>query len=258
MTSRTILILGSSDVEFSDCGPDGNLAGLVRSMLVESAPAVDWQVPCALLYPTNRMTERALRFVDETKPAVLNLVLGSNTFSEESVLFSIRRRYRPLFPLAEKLSHGAKDAAGGGAEGGTGLRGALFRAPRAAARLVFGQASPIDVDTAYRATTELFNTLPGLGLPVLVRLSVGNVQQDSQRARARRMSQEYNEFVKGLCATASIPWWDIRADLGERYRLAYDGLHADLPTRTCEAERIAEFTLRALGLRQADPESRPA
>lgn len=253
---RTVLILGSSDVTFTDSGESGAFPFLMLQALRRRAPSVQWRVEHRLLYPTPRMCELAERHFDATSPQAVHLSLGANTLIERTVQFSIRRRYPWLYPLAAPLIARAKALGGGGAEGSSSSRGVVFRAPRSLARLVFGTATMLDPDAALAATEQTLAMLRPKGVPVSVRLAEGNVLQLDQRETSRPLTEAYNEGVRRVCEQYGFPAYRLSLELGERYGRTPDGLHADLPTRAYGAERACDHVLTQLGLESAAVEKR--
>ncbi len=243
-----ILVLGSSDVTSRPSQAGGTVPEMLQAALAQRGPDAVWDVEGFLLYPTEAMAERARGQIERVRPHVIHLSLGSNTFVEKTVLFSIRKRMPSLYPLAARVIGAAKAGAGGGAEAGPGLRGSLYRAARGPARLLFGMAPMIDPDAALAATKETMAYLGGLGLPVIVRLPEGNIQQADQREDAARQTAAYNAVVRELCGHYGFPVFRLSDELGPRYGRTPDGLHSDAPTQAYGVSRTADLIAEALGL----------
>jgi hypothetical protein len=250
--SYRVLILGSSDVTASETGASGALPALLRSALEERFASSDWSVDWGLLYPMPTMAERAAAEIRRTQPQAIHLSLGTNTITEKTVLFAIRRRWPRAYEPAKRVFTTAKGLAGGVTEGSTGVRGLLFRAPRAAGRRIFGMASMLEPEAATEATRATFEMLAATGLPVIVRLAEGGVQQADQRAAAAPITRAYNDEVRRLCVAHGFPYFHLSTELGDRYVRTPDGLHAAYPSRVYSAGRVAALVGEALGLTAAD------
>jgi hypothetical protein len=198
------------------------------------------------------MAERAAAEIDRVKPDVVHLSMGANTFLEKTVLFAIRHRWPRAYEPAKRVFTTAKGLAGGVTEGSTGVRGLLFRAPRAAGRRIFGMASMLEPEAATEATRATFEMLAATGLPVIVRLAEGGVQQADQRAAAAPITRAYNDEVRRLCVAHGFPYFHLSTELGDRYVRTPDGLHAAYPSRVYSAGRVAALVGEALGLTAAD------
>jgi len=243
-----LLVLGSSDITFTDTGEAGTVPAKIKAELRRRFPATTWDLDSALLYPTERMAEFAASHIDRFQPDAIFLSMGTNTFVERSVVHSLRRRLPILYPIASRLSRTAKAIGGGRAEGSPGPWGVLFRAPRSLGRLVLGTAPLIDPEVALKATAETFEMLAGRGLPVAVRLAEGNVQQSEQRASAQLMTARYNDAVREMCRRSGFTAFRLSEEMGSGYSRTPDGLHTDEATRAYEASRAADVIAAGLGL----------
>jgi hypothetical protein len=246
--SYRVLVLGSSDVTASETGESGALPALLQAALQERYGDAEWSVDWGLLYPMPNMADRAAAEVDRVQPDVVHLSMGTNTITEKTVLFAVRRRWPRLYEPAKRVFTTAKGLAGGTTEGSAGVRGLLFRAPRAAGRRIFGMASMLDSGAATEATRQTFDMLAATGLPVVVRLAEGGVQQADQRAAAAPITRAYNDEVRRLCEAHGFPCFHLSTELGDRYVRTPDGLHAAHPSRVYSAERVAALIGEALDL----------
>jgi lysophospholipase L1-like esterase len=246
-----VLVLGSSDITYVPESGRHTVPALLQPELRTRRPDIEWRLESALLYPTADMAARTRANVERTKPDVLYLSMGANTFIEKSVTFSIRKRWPRLYPAAAPIIRAAKSAAGGAREASPGPRGLLFRAPRRLARALFGMAPFIDPEVALKATRETFGYLATLDFPVIVRLAEGGIQQAYQREAARALTDAYNAAVRRLCAENGFPVFRLSEELGPRYGRTPDGLHSDAFTQAYEVTRAADLILKALGLEPA-------
>jgi hypothetical protein len=252
MTGYRILALGTSEVTHRSPDGSASFVDLYLEALQRLAPETQWGLESLLVYPSPSMAARVRVTVERYQPAVLLWMLGANTFSEATVMFSIRRRHPRLYPIASRLIAYGKSAAGGGAEGSASLRGILFRLPRALARVVFGTATMLDREVAFDATRETLKLLHEFQLPVVCRLAEGSVQQSDQAAAAMANATAYNDEVISLAHGLVFKTFDARAELGDAYGRESSGLHYDLPTREYTAGRAAALTLEALGRNPAE------
>jgi hypothetical protein len=245
-----VLVIGSSQVDYTDSDESATTPELMRRHLQEVRPDRKWLLERVALYPNRELASRLLEAIERTKPDVLLYVPGSNTFAEESVAFAIRKRWPALYGPAMRLIGSGKRAAGGRAQGSDSPRGWLFRLPRAVARSVIGTAPLIEPDVAFAATRELFRRLELLpDLPVACRLAMGHHQQPEQAETIRARTRDFNALLVGECARLGYPFVDIREAFAERgwpYSLGPDRLHEDLPTRRLSARIWAETVLAAL------------
>lgn len=141
-------------------------------------------------------------------------------------------------------------AAGGGVEGADGVRGLLFRVPRALGRSVFGTARMLDPAEAFGATRALFEYLGSQqALRVVCALATGNYQQADQVEVIKERTRRYNELLVRECGLRGYPWLDVRAAFAGRgwpYVLARDRLHEDEASRSHYAELLSDMVLAAL------------
>lgn len=255
---RRVLVFGSSQVNYTDSGDSGTTPILMLANLKKLAPETEWVVQSGVVYPNASLVERASQLVERTKPDVILFVPGSNTFAEESVAFSIRKRWPRLYGPAMKLIGSGKAAAGGRAVGSDSARGLLFRLPRAMGRKTFGMAPLIEPKVAHEATRDLFRYLESLGLPVACRLAMGHHQQPEQTETIAARTREFNAMVADECKRLGYHYVSINEAFEARgwdYILGPDNLHETLETRERSSRIWAELVLDAL---QAAPPQEPA
>jgi hypothetical protein len=250
MEAVRVLVLGASQIAYRGSGHEATLGEMTEQLLNKASDGRQFTVEALLLYPTRSMPERAGNAIERVRPDVLAFVAGANTFSEETVSFSIRKRAPWLYRIATRMVAVGR-AVGGGVEGADSARGLLFRAPRALGKLVFGSAPMIDPSEAFAATSALFEYLEDKpDLRVVCALATGNYQQAEQGAVIRERTRSYNELLVRECDLRGYPWIDIRAAIAERgwpYVLAPDRLHEDEASRSHFAELLSDMVLAALG-----------
>lgn len=249
--SRRVLLLGSSEVTFTEAGPEESIAGRLEAALRERAPEVDWEIVPYVTYAMANMPERTLQLVERHSPDLVVLWLAGNVFAERTLTFALYHRSRRAYDLVTRLTGPALKAAGGGSEGTSSLRGALFRLPRAAATRVLGSAPFIPPDVAREATSATLEALHGRGQRTVCRLAYPNSRQAAQAASVRRLVEEYNVAVEAVCERLGIPSFrpeETVETTGRNYAMLPDGLHSTLETRQITAAAAADFAVRVLGL----------
>jgi hypothetical protein len=251
--SRRVLVFGSSQTQYTDTDESGTAPAMMRRFLAQAVPETEWQVETVVLYPTSSMTSRASKAIDNFQPDVLLYVPGSNTFSEETVAFSIRKKAPRLDGPAMRVIGLGKSAAGGKAQGSESTRGLLFRLPRDLARKVIGVAPLIEPDEAFTSTRQFFASLAKRpGLPVACRLAMGHHQQSDQSQVVRERTRLYNELLIEECERLGYPYIHIQEEFAARgwvYTLGPDRLHEEYQTRQLAATIWGELVLSALARR---------
>lgn len=222
---------------------------LMLRRLEQIAPEIQWIVRVVTILPNTLLVPRAKQAISEAKPDVLFIVSGSNTFAEESVAFSIRKRWPKLYGSAMKVIGLGKAVAGGHAIGSRSARGLLFRLPRAIGRKVLGMAPMIEPAVAYEATRDLFRYLETLSLPVACRLAPGPHQQPDQSQTVAERTRKLNTIIATECERLGYPYVSIKEAFGARgwdYILGPDNLHETHETRELSSRIWAELVLEAL------------
>jgi hypothetical protein len=239
--------MGASSVEFPASQPEIALPNLLRLEL-ERLTGEAWTAPSALLYPTPNMAERALDLVHKRTPDALYFICSA-VFAEETVLFSIQRRWPRLYGPAAATGRRLEGPAGAPAPASS-LKGIAFRALRGVARRITGMAPLVDLDAAIASTGETFRALAPLPeLPVAVRLTAGGVRDPSQAAEIRRRVDAYNAAVSAECEALGFTVVDIVAEMrrrGSEYTYEPDRIHGSLEARRLSAQLAAEALTRAL------------
>jgi hypothetical protein len=165
----------------------------------------------------------------------------------------------PRFTRASNLlTNAMRVAGGGGSEGSSGPRGAVFRTPRALARLAFGRASFVEPAAAVRVTIETLHALAP-AYPMVCRLAVFSARQRDQREESRSRVAAYNAAVSEECQRLQVIAFDPIIETERRggsYVLLPDQLHADLATRRLVSVICAEYVVEALATRQPADEGR--
>jgi hypothetical protein len=187
--------------------------------------------------------------VERESPDVVLLWLPGSVFAEQSVSFAIYRRARPLYRLLRPAIDAGRSAGGGGVEGTSGIRGLLYRIPRAAARLLFGRATFIPEDVALASTMACLHALASRG-PLVVRLAHAFARDEAQMPVVAAKVAAYNAAVRAECATLGVLCFDPEHEvtvLGAAYTMLPDRLHPDEATRRVLGRVAASYLARAAG-----------
>lgn len=249
--ARTVLVVGASSVRFPPASPEIALPALLHNELVARVPGIDWRTPAELLYPSPRMAERGRALLREHRPDVVYFVCAA-TYAQETVLFSIHRRWPRLHGPAARLAALFEGPAGEPAQGTKSPRSALFSAMQGVARTAVGVAPLIDLEPAIDSTIEtlrVFADEPDLA--VIVRLSAGGVRDPSQQDRVKQRVARYNADVEAECSrlgfTAIHPVAEMRR-AGLEYTYEPDLIHGNLEARRFNARMVADVITKALDL----------
>ena len=245
---KRILALGSSEVTFDGDGPEMTVHRLIAAELSTLMPEYSWHVEARVVYQMANMPDRCARYAEEVGPDAILLWAGGNAIAEETVSYAIYRRFPRIYRHFDRMVNAGRSLSGGGTEGSASIRGLLFRAPRALARFVFGQASLCDPEVARDATVETLVRLSSRW-PVVCRLAFPSSRQASQAAAVRQKVEEYNDAMATECVRLGVPYYEpVREALecGVNYAMGPDGLHADLVSRKAGAQVAARFLARAL------------
>jgi hypothetical protein len=232
---------------FDQDGASTALPRMIEAELLASDPPVRAEISAHIVYQTRSMAERCLALVEQESPDVVLLWLPGSVFAEQSVSFSIYRRARPLYRLLRPAIEAGRSAGGGGIEGTSGLRGLLYRLPRAIARLLFGRATFIPEDVALASTITCLRTLASRR-PLVVRLAHAYARDEAQLPAIVEKVAAYNATVRAECDKLGVPCFDPEHEvtgLGVAYRMLPDRLHPDETTRRILGRVAASYLGKA-------------
>ncbi len=248
--TRSVLVAGASSVQFPIPQPEIALPNLVKLELESSDPGSVWQAPAALLYPTPTMPERAMALLDRHKPDALYFICSA-IYAEETVLFSIQRRWPRLYGAANAIEKRLEGPAGQ-PPAGESVRGKLFEVFRKSAKRLTGVAPLVDLEAAIDSTVRTFRAVAALpNLSVVCRLSAGGVRDESQTREIRRRVDEYNRAVSAECRSLGFTPLDLVGEMrhqGLEYTYEPDRIHGNLEARRFSARMAAAAILKDLGL----------
>ncbi len=244
------MIAGASSVQFPPGSPLIALPNLLKLELESSTPGIVWDAPETLLYPTPSMPERAVALIDRFKPDALYFICSA-VYAEESVLFSIQKRWPLIYKPATSISKLFEGPEGEPAQGASSVRGLVFRAARGAAKRVAGVAPLVGLDDAIDATVRTFRAIAAVpNLSVACRLSAGGVRDLSQTPEIRRRVDEYNKAISTECVALGFTPLDVVAEMrqaGLAYTYEPDRIHGNLEARRFSARLAAAAILSDLG-----------
>jgi hypothetical protein len=250
MQSKRLLFAGSSQIRHSESPDQPSLPDLTCRRLTELQPATPWTPAVAIAYPLPNMAAQVAKALAADSPDSIVLFLGSSTFAEHKVEYSLRRRSRTLARLLRRASGSALGAAGGGTEGSASPRGLLFRLPRGLARRILGAAPLVQPEVALEAVRTTIAALHRERRGTcLVVLSAGAPQTRERAERAAATIQWFNDKVADYCEGLGVSYLDpVSAVQG--YGASFerpDGIHAGFETRLALSLALAERLVEAPG-----------
>lgn len=240
---RSVLLLGSSAFVFSETGEAGSMPSLVQRELEHSTAGVDWRCAALVLYQTPSSGERAAELLSLHRPDVVVFELGTYQFLHKAVTIRVRRRWPALYESTVFVMDQLKPAGGNKFEGSSGLRGSLFRVPRAAAYRIVGAEAAYDVETcmrfAFAILDEVLRHEHILLVCAMPRFQWWEAEVEWARAQVRTSAEALTRY----CAQHHVTTYDVERELAaadQAIGLARDVVHYDLQTREFEARLIAE------------------
>jgi hypothetical protein len=246
---RKLLVLGSSGVEHPADRPELSLPNLVLERLQAAQPERLWELETGLLYPTTSMPARAAALIEKHRPEAA-LFICSAVFAEETVVFSIRKRWPRLYRPATRLAALFEGPAGEPGSAGSSMRSALYSRGRRIAAAVAGKAPMVTLEEAVTSTAATLRELAAhQGVALACRLTCGSARDDTQRSEVRRRIDEFNRLVAAECRELGIGVIDLVGEMaaaGLEYTLEADKVHGDLAARTFCADRAAALLVEAL------------
>lgn len=251
---RRVLLLGSSEVEYTAEGTDDSVTGLLLRALRDMAPQEEWEVHSHITYAMPNMKERAVRLVEHERPEAIVLWLAGSIFADRTVTFALYHRSKRLYNAFTKLSRPALGLAGGGTEGNKSVRGRAYRAANWIAGKAIGLAPLVEPEVARRVTIETLTAFRERGIPVVCRLAHDNIRRQSQAELVVELVGEYNTAVEAACGALGVAAFDPEAPpraAGKHYDMMPDGLHATLETRTLTARMAASLVIGAMKAEQS-------
>jgi hypothetical protein len=195
------------------------------------------------------MAERAGSLIERHKPDAVYFVCSA-VYAEETVLFSIQRRWPRLYPAANAIEKRLEGSSGSPAAASS-LKGLLFRTARAGVRRATGVAPLVDLDDAIESTVRTLRVMAAVeGLIVVCRLAAGGVRDLSQEKEIRRRIDAYNLAVGSECASLGFAALDIVGEMrraGLEYTFEPDRIHGNIEARRFSARFAAGVILERLG-----------
>jgi len=263
--ARTVLLLGSSGMVYTDTGSDGSLPNLLAAELTQRTPSATW-IGCAVEIPPARdMASRVAEAVQKHRPDAVVLATSASYVTYDYIVARVRRRWPRLFGAVRALSSGLKALSGPGFEGSSTARGWLFRAPRWFALQVVGEEPYMRVAHAgsnVRAALDYLADQAGLVTICKLPTMSAEVSQRKERVYQERL-REFQSAMRETCEERGIPFYELREAMaadGKQEERVSDGLHSSLATRRWDAAFMAELILEGLsrrsGSRQAEADSR--
>jgi hypothetical protein len=243
---RKLLVLGSSGVEYPSDRPELSLPNLLIERLQAAQPDVTWEVATGLLYPTQSMASRAVALLEQHRPDAVFFICSA-VYAEETVVFSVRRRWPRLYRPATRLATLFEGPFGepGGSKGG--LRSKLYGAGRNVAVAVAGKAPMVTMEEAIASTAATLQELAvRTDMPLACRLTCGSFRDQSQTAETRRRVTAFNKRIAEECRRLGIGVVDLVGEMataGLEYTFEPDMVHGDLAARRFCADRAAALLL---------------
>jgi hypothetical protein len=241
------LLLGPSNLGFSETGEDGTTPNLIRDYLRQHGPRFEHELTTAALQVGQRMAPVAVRAVERDDPQAVVIQVGTYAFDEDRVVFAVRRRWPRAFPVALAIADRMRLLSGGGPDGGNGLRGLAFKLPRSLATRLIGAEPRIPLAEVIQWTTEMIDALAkfedkAITLQVLTNLRSPPlpvvVERVDNFVRALRLHGERRR-IPVICRTEYCAEWGVTSEP------APHGVHGGLRTRQADARAAAGFILQA-------------
>jgi hypothetical protein len=248
-----VLLLGHSGLTYSDSGPPGMHASLLKAELQRQAPAIDWQCAVMPVAPVRNMAAKVAEAVEQEKPDVVFLAPAGTYFTYDYVVVRLRRMAPRLYDRAMRLSRTLKRWAGEGFEGSPSPRGWVFRGPRWLGARLLGTAPLLDVEHAIENTSAALGYLiKRENLVTILKLPTMSSELTGERAAAagRRLDQ-YQAAMRAMCRDHHVPCYELReayGAAGQTLSKGRDGAHWPLEVRKWEASYLAGLILKSLAV----------
>jgi hypothetical protein len=246
-----VLLLGASNMYFSESGEDATAPNLLRAYLRAAAPDSDLEVADARVAYGERMAEFALRARRREEPNAVVLLLGTNNFEQDYVVYAIRRRWPRLYPMALSIADRMNRLSGASMDGGADLRGELFRLPKRLGLMLVGGDPLFPTASAFEWAKDTLDALVAAGedRPLAAVLHPTSHLKPPKMAAARVAA--YSRMLEDYCRAKSITFMsrlDYCAAFGVTPRPAPAANYSDRATREADAKAVGDFVLRAAGI----------
>ncbi len=254
LESRSVLLLGTSNILFTESGEEGRSVNLLREALTKLRPDIVWATHGQMSSPSAEMAARVRQAVETHRPDLIFFEASAHSIHHEYVLWSVQEKYAWLYPAARYIDKGLFRLAGGPHDRDDTPRRWVYKVPRGIASRVFGKSNKRGAEESLRHLTATLDYLLSLEeIFVYLRLSSSSMNP-KQRARTEYEEQE-KRFWDGVHAYAErrhIPQIrnsDIHKAYGITTRpLGPDGLHSSREYRELQAQYLALKALEALHL----------
>ncbi len=252
--TQTVLLLGSSNVSFTDTETDTSLTTLVRSQLEERIPDIDWRCEGRPIHYGRRMAEMAERHTKAIRPAAVILSLVQAPFAANVPIAVIRRRWPRLYPVARFIAERLRLAAGGVQV--NSIRGLLFQAPRWLLVRLIGAEPEVPLEDAIRYTKDALDALVRIEEP-LVFCGMGFTPSAPPNTPRRIYEYRLSTFRREVlqhCRLRHVETYDrnsAAAAAGRKLARSFDERYADLQTRSFQAQLIADLVTASIAGQRA-------
>jgi hypothetical protein len=250
-SDRTLLLMGTSALYYSETSPEHSLASLVARELSARGSGVDWRCANDFLYQGPTMARRASTLVERHEPDVVVVYLSSLQFVYERSVNRVRQRWPWLFDWRTSVAERTARLSGMDEfQPPASLRGRLFGAPRFLARTLVPGTTELGVEAAADYTMEALGVLlTREDLEVVCRLpTINGPPPATKAARYRGRLAEFNATVGEYCGRHHVDCFDLPRELeaaGQELTPAADGFHMSDACRRFEAKLIARRVLAA-------------
>ena len=244
------LLLGPSSLRYSEPGPDATTPALVREYLAQRSPDFEYDLDSPLLQYGARMAEIAERSFSRADYGAIVVVLGTNNFEQDYVVYAIRKRWPRLYPLALKFADSVNKASGNGMDGGEGLRGELFRIPKRLSLALIGGEPNFTMDQATDWMTDAMDAVRARAEDTPVAIALHPTSHDRPQRRIQERVSAYTGIVKEYCRSKRITLLsrlDYCREMGVTPGRAPGATYSNRLTREADARAIGDFILEAAG-----------
>jgi hypothetical protein len=233
--------MGPSAIFWQDSPSELPLHERIAGQLRDPSGTRQWECMAESVFSGPTMASRVEALVQKRDPDAVVLVLGSGPFEATYVLEAIKRRWPRLYDVAQPAAARIKGLAGGGIEGGDGLRGVAFRGARDLAAMALGREPAQTPEDAIESAKQAIDVLAGLeSLYALVYFVA--VCWPPRYAREISVVGEFDRAVRAHATARRVDYRFRQHEMamqGFEPRLGADGIHAHPSVHDFDAALVA-------------------
>ncbi len=256
---RTILF-GASNLAHTEPGEDATTAALLRTAITAGAPGLEHEVIPSQLQLGDRMAERVRTLVEREAADAVFVQIGTYSMEQDFIVYAIRRRWPRLFPVAMKLAVRLNQLSGLGVDGGTGLRGSIYRVPRALVSQIIGGEPRLPIESVVAWGKETIDVLARFEDKVTALNLVPSIWQTRQLPTAAQRIALIDGALRRHCAERRVPFLsrpDYVREMGVVTAPSPGSIYPGRATREADARAMARLVLATLGVDSSANANRP-